>query len=529
MSPTAADRSAALLHKLDETRRSQPLAEVYVDPGKLHSHDPATLAVYRQYQDDRLGPDPLAEGGHKWPKWTTTEARKVRADRPLRGWRMWSVVDVDGNPRLCAPFITNVHGESPDVEGLTWQPGRNTSSSIGCPKRAQGKHPLVDCRCGLRVVQSLTVLRAFATNQADRIGPMIAWAEVDVWGKIAPFAPDDDWRHTVRAEHAQIVGPLHLDSTHAALADALAEHYGLKVEIERSPTHDHWGTHGAAGLLVVDEGKVLLQLRPEGVHEAGTWSIPGGARGKDETPEDAALREAAEECGIGSADVEITCVYAHPCSCDWEYVTCIAELIDPVTLHGNWESQELRWVALEDVEAMPLHPQFKAAWPDLREIIDAQGTEPNISQITDRVWTGGDRGNTSPLVWMLQLDQAGITHVLDCRPQGGHDQAYAQRMTPDIDYLIAGQNDDGQTMPDSWFSTGVDFAVDALTDPDAVVLAHCHMGINRGPSMALAILLAATGMTPDEAVTAITNARPIAELGYAQDAVDWHRRTRQTT
>jgi 8-oxo-dGTP pyrophosphatase MutT (NUDIX family) len=437
---------------------------------------------------------------------------------------MWSVV----GDKLVAPFICGVHHESPDVEGLTWQPGPNTSSTIGCPKRAHGRHPLVDCRCGLRVVQSLTVLRAFATNQADRIGPLIAWAEVDVWGKIAPAAPDDDWQRTLRAEYAQIVGPLHLDRTHAAHADALAEHYGIKVIIEPSPKHAHWGDHGAAGLLIVDEGKVLLQLRPEGVHEPHAWSIPGGARGKDETAESAALREAAEECGIDPDDVEITAVYTDPCDCGWTYDTCIANPIGALTLRGNWESERLEWIALEDVGALPLHPQFKASWPDLLGIIHAQDTHPNISQVTDRVWTGGDRGNTSPLVWLLQLDQVGITHVLDCRPEGALDQAYARTHVPGITYLIAGQNDDGQTMPDSWFDAGVSFALDALTDPDAVVLAHCHMGINRGPSMALAILLA-TGMTPDEAVTAITDARPVAQIRYADDAIDWHRRSRQTT
>jgi hypothetical protein len=57
-------------------------AEVCVDHDLLHSLDPATLAVYEQYQDDRIGPDPLAEGAHPWPAWTATEARTRRADRP---------------------------------------------------------------------------------------------------------------------------------------------------------------------------------------------------------------------------------------------------------------------------------------------------------------------------------------------------------------------------------------------------------------------------------------------------------------
>jgi hypothetical protein len=127
------------------------------------------------------------------------------------------------------------------------------------------------------------------------------------------------------------------------------------------------------------------------------------------------------------------------------------------------------------------------------------------------------------MTWLIQLERAGITSVIDCRPQGAPDQAYARDYVPGIDYLLNGQDDDGQTMPDSWFDTGVDFALAALADPDAIVLAHCHLGVNRGPSMALAILLA-TGMAHDTALSALTDARPIAEIAYADDALDWWRR-----
>jgi len=502
-------------------------AEVYVDPTLLHALDPATLKVYEQYQDDRIGSDPLLEGAHQWPAWTATEAPTRRADRPLRGWRMWAIADTNNGPRLVSPFITACHGAAHDLEGagLTWHPGRNINSTYGCAKAHDGHHPLVDCRCGLRVVRSLTVLRAFARNQEHRIGPMIAWAEVVVWGKVAPFAPDDDWQHTLRAEHAAITGPLHLDYTHAGHADALAAHYGIEVIVD-PPDCTHWGEYGAAGLLVVDKGNVLLQLRPEGVHEPHTWSIPGGARGHDETPEDAALREAAEESGIDPDDLEIIAVYTDPCECGWEYVTCIAQATTTPTLHGNWESQELRWVPLNDVDRTDLHPGLKDAWPALRDIINAQDTDPNITQITDRIWTGGDRGHTPLQPWLLQLGWAGITHLIDCRPEGAPDQANALEAVPDIDYLLNGQDDNGKTMPDEWFDTGVDYALNALADPDAVVLAHCHQGINRGPSMAFAILLA-TGMEPDAALTAITDARPCAQVGYWDNAIDWW--TRRTT
>jgi hypothetical protein len=64
----------------------------------------------------------------------------------------------------------------------------------------------------------------------------------------------------------------------------------------------------------------------------------------------------------------------------------------------------------------------------------------------------------------------------------------------------------------------------ALRDPEAKVLVHCHVGIDRGPSMAHACLLM-LGRDPIEAMTMIRSARPIAAIGYAEDAPDWHHRT----
>jgi hypothetical protein len=47
------------------------------------------------------------------------------------------------------------------------------------------------------------------------------------------------------------------------------------------------------------------------------------------------------------------------------------------------------------------------------------------------------------------------------------------------------------------------------------------MGINRGPSMGFAILLA-LGWDAREALDAIHAARPIAFVAYAEDALRWH-------
>ena len=196
--------------------------------------DSAALAVYANYQDKLIGQTPLAEGGFDWPEWALATATLSPA-RPIRGWRMWAVLVTTDGPRLVAPFITQVHHADPSTPGLTWASGVNSSSSIGCPVR-RGRHPLPTtrekpCRCGIRIVQSLTVLKAFAADQAPRIGPLSAYAEVDVWGRTAPAAVADDWKFTLRAESARIAGALHLAPSHAMHAEALATHYGIKVQL----------------------------------------------------------------------------------------------------------------------------------------------------------------------------------------------------------------------------------------------------------------------------------------------------------
>jgi hypothetical protein len=154
----------------------------------------------------------------------------------------------------------------------------------------------------------------------------------------------------------------------------------------------------------------------------------------------------------------------------------------------------------------------------------------NISYITGRVWTGGDLpsdlGEEAMLADLSEIRDAGITDILDNRIEWS-DEEFIRARAPQMGFLWNGVNDAGQLMPDEWFNDGVGFAMVALKNPDAQVLAHCHMGINRGPSMAFAILLA-TGMEPVAALTAIRRARPIAAIAYADDALDWWQRMNET-
>src|SRR6201981_1823485 len=61
----------------------------------------------------------------------------------------------------------------------------------------------------------------------------------------------------------------------------------------------------AAVALVDADGRVLLAQRPAGKSMAGLWEFPGGKVDAGETPENALIRELAEELGI---DVAASCL-----------------------------------------------------------------------------------------------------------------------------------------------------------------------------------------------------------------------------
>jgi 8-oxo-dGTP diphosphatase len=163
--------------------------------------------------------------------------------------------------------------------------------------------------------------------------------------------------------------------------------------------HRHWGRYGAAGLLLVwrppasghtsgqasghpsgqasgqtsghsDVPHVLLQHRAAWTHQGGTWALPGGARSFDETPAQAALREAGEEAGVRPQDVRVTgetVVIDHG---PWAYTYVLAEAGSLLAVEpSDEETEDLAWVPVDEVAAYPLHPLFAQAWPALRDRI----------------------------------------------------------------------------------------------------------------------------------------------------------------
>lgn len=132
--------------------------------------------------------------------------------------------------------------------------------------------------------------------------------------------------------------------------------------------HQHWGRYGAAGLLISDGERVILQHRAPWTHEGDSWGVPGGARDAGESAVDAALREAAEEAGLAAADIEPLGLYVVDHG-GWSYITVLARPrteLDPRAI--NAESVEVRWIPIADVLDLVLHGGFAQAWPHLQRL-----------------------------------------------------------------------------------------------------------------------------------------------------------------
>jgi 8-oxo-dGTP diphosphatase len=140
-----------------------------------------------------------------------------------------------------------------------------------------------------------------------------------------------------------------------------------------SDGHVRWGVFGAAGVLfmtcVGDGVRLMVQKRSAFAHEGGTWSVAGGAIDEGETPFEAAMREAAEEVGSPDGAVRLVGEYVFAPADDWSYTTAVVEVASEFGASLNFETDAVAWLSPDDVDRLPLHPGFAAAWPALREIV----------------------------------------------------------------------------------------------------------------------------------------------------------------
>jgi protein-tyrosine phosphatase len=152
-----------------------------------------------------------------------------------------------------------------------------------------------------------------------------------------------------------------------------------------------------------------------------------------------------------------------------------------------------------------------------------------LCEVAPWLFISGDLNPKRELA-LIQLNEwvkAGITYIIDVRGEWS-DEMLVKAEAPQIHYHYLGTHDDGVAQDEAWFRAGIQAMEAAFLNPNPKLLVHCHMGINRGPSMAFAMMLA-DGWSPIEALDAIRVARPIAGIIYAEDALRSAHKSRQLT
>jgi dual specificity phosphatase 3 len=159
-----------------------------------------------------------------------------------------------------------------------------------------------------------------------------------------------------------------------------------------------------------------------------------------------------------------------------------------------------------------------------RSISNPAAWHRRICHINNWLAVSGDLDTAHPEVAKAQLQRwiaEGITDIIDLRGEWS-DAEFVAAHVPEINYHYLGTHDDGGWQEDEWFEAGRS-VVKLVKELGGKALVHCHMGVNRAPSMAYSMLLD-DGYDHIEALEVIRDARPIAGIIYAPAAISHHLR-----
>jgi protein-tyrosine phosphatase len=135
----------------------------------------------------------------------------------------------------------------------------------------------------------------------------------------------------------------------------------------------------------------------------------------------------------------------------------------------------------------------------------ASGKNMDVTWITERVALGGAIWNAQN---MQDLTRSGVTHVLNMQLEFD-DRPLAAPFG--IRVLWNPTDDDFLPKPPELLERGVDFALEAMGDPQARLYIHCAAGVHRAPMMALAVLCA-MGWEIEAAMVLIETRRPVVDF-----------------
>jgi protein-tyrosine phosphatase len=106
----------------------------------------------------------------------------------------------------------------------------------------------------------------------------------------------------------------------------------------------------------------------------------------------------------------------------------------------------------------------------------------DMTWVTDRIAVGGGIWNEDNMEEVVKL---GITHIINMQIEFD-DRPLAEGYP--VQVLHNPTDDDFLPKPPQLFQAGVDFALDALDEPESKVYIHCAAGVHRAPMMTLAVL-----------------------------------------
>jgi len=129
----------------------------------------------------------------------------------------------------------------------------------------------------------------------------------------------------------------------------------------------------------------------------------------------------------------------------------------------------------------------------------------DITWVTERIGLGGGIWNARN---MEELAQSGVTHVLNMQIEFD-DRPLAE--VHGVQVLWNPTDDDFLPKSKELLKRGVDFALEALDDPEARLYVHCAAGVHRAPMMTLAVLCA-MGWEMEAAMALIETRRPAADF-----------------
>ena len=129
----------------------------------------------------------------------------------------------------------------------------------------------------------------------------------------------------------------------------------------------------------------------------------------------------------------------------------------------------------------------------------------DMTWVTERVALGGGIWNARN---MEELAQSGVTHVLNMQIEFD-DRPLAE--PHGIRVLWNATDDDFLPKPPELLKRGVDFALEALDEPEARLYVHCAAGVHRAPMMTLAVLCAMEWEI-EAAMALIETRRPVVDF-----------------